>query len=66
MTDKRYATCIACSERWNISAAAVIPERGYICPPCTVLMEKGIPLRALRSRAKKKAEKRRRTYGKSQ
>lgn len=32
--DARYATCIDCGNRWNISRDAVVPFFGYVCPKC--------------------------------
>lgn len=64
MTDKRYAVCIGCGEEWNISAHVVIGTGGYICPKCTTLMRRGIPLSVLQARAKNKDTKRR-YHGKS-
>lgn len=53
LADRKYAVCVACGHRWNISAFARIPNGGYICPTCEVLLRK-YPLRVVISRMKKR------------
>lgn len=33
-TVPRKVRCIRCSETWKISALAVVPIGGYVCPDC--------------------------------
>ena len=53
LADRKYAICVACGYRWNISAFARIPKGGYICPACEVLLRK-YPMRVVKSRARNK------------
>ena len=36
----RTADCRLCSKEWQISALAVIPPEGYICPVCETSLRK--------------------------
>lgn len=36
----RTATCRLCGKEWQISALAVIPPEGYICPVCETSQRK--------------------------
>lgn len=38
--NRRYETCIACGQTWNVSTLAKIPWYGYVCPRCRSRKEK--------------------------
>lgn len=31
---RRYETCAACGEVWNVATVQEVPDDGYVCPKC--------------------------------